>query len=275
MWPYPAIVAHRGGGILAPENTLAAMRCGHARGYRGVEFDVMLSQDGVPILMHDPILGRTVAGVGSIADYRAAQLLQMDAGTWFGTAFADEPVPSFAQVIEFCRAHDLWMNVEIKPVPGFEKATGAAVARMAQDYFASAGVSMSAASSTAPSTASTSAPGTRQNTAPGTLLPLLSSFSIEALVAAKSEAPDLPRGLLADRLPMDWREQLAITGAGSLHLNQRFLTAEAARAIKQAGVGLFCYTVNTISRAAEILEWGVDAFCTDRLDLIGSDFKTR
>ena len=90
MWPYPRIVAHRGAGILAPENTLAAMRCGHARGYRGVEFDVMLSQDGVPILMHDPELGRTVKGSGSVADYGAAQLMRMDAGSWFGTAFADE-----------------------------------------------------------------------------------------------------------------------------------------------------------------------------------------
>ena len=54
MWPYPRILAHRGGGTLAPENTLAALRCGLAYGYRAVEFDVMLASDGVPVVVHEP-----------------------------------------------------------------------------------------------------------------------------------------------------------------------------------------------------------------------------
>ena len=74
MWPYPRTLAHRGGGTLAPENTLAALRCGLAYGYRAVEFDVMLASDGVPVVVHDPELGRTVAGSGHINDYTAAQL---------------------------------------------------------------------------------------------------------------------------------------------------------------------------------------------------------
>ena len=52
--PYPRRVAHRGGGTLAPENTLAGLRCGLEHGFRGVKFDAMLAKDGVPILMHDP-----------------------------------------------------------------------------------------------------------------------------------------------------------------------------------------------------------------------------
>ena len=84
MWPYPRTVAHRGGGTLAPENTLAALRCGLAHGYRAVEFDVMLAKDGVPVVVHDVELGRTVAGSGAIPDYTAAQLAAMDAGGWFG-----------------------------------------------------------------------------------------------------------------------------------------------------------------------------------------------
>ena len=253
MWPYPRIIAHRGGGVMAPENTLAAMREGHARGYRGVEFDVMLSRDGVPILMHDPQFGRTVAGVGGVVDYSAAQLAGMDAGSWFGAAFFGEPVPSLAQVIDFCRANDVWMNVEIKPVPGFEYVTGEAVARILDGSFGAADQLTTAAAVVLP--------------------PLLSSFSVDALLAAKAVAPHLPRGLLVDRLPVDWRVQLAKTGAVSLHLNQQFLTQQDAREIRQAGFGLFCYTVNSAARATELLAWGVDAFCTDRLDLIGPDFS--
>ena len=74
MWPYPKVLAHRGGGRLAPENTLAAIRCGYEHGFRAVEFDVMLPADGVPILMHDDTLGRTVAGSGSVAELGSVEL---------------------------------------------------------------------------------------------------------------------------------------------------------------------------------------------------------
>ncbi len=120
MWSYPKVIAHRGAGKCAPENTLAAMQCGLDHGFHAVEFDVMLSKDGVPVLMHDPLFGRTVRGAGGVATTLASDLLKMDAGSWFSEAFAGETVPSYEQVVRFCQKNDIWMNVEIKPVPGFE-----------------------------------------------------------------------------------------------------------------------------------------------------------
>lgn len=61
-WPYPTHIAHRGGGHLAPENTLAALRTGVGHGFRMAEFDVKLSQDEVPFLLHDHTLDRTTDG---------------------------------------------------------------------------------------------------------------------------------------------------------------------------------------------------------------------
>ena len=61
-WPYPRWIAHRGGGTLAPENTLAAFRLGASHGYRMFECDVKLSSDGVPFLLHDDTLERTAVG---------------------------------------------------------------------------------------------------------------------------------------------------------------------------------------------------------------------
>jgi glycerophosphoryl diester phosphodiesterase len=87
IWPFPRIVAHRGGGTLAPENTLAGMRCAALHGFHAVEFDVMLAQDGVPVVIHDTRLGRTVAGDMDIASLPSAQLGAMDAGSWFGSGF--------------------------------------------------------------------------------------------------------------------------------------------------------------------------------------------
>ena len=245
MWPYPRTLAHRGGGTLAPENTLAALRCGLAYGYRAVEFDVMLASDGVPVVVHDPELGRTVAGSGHVSDYTAAQLGAMEAGAWFGPQFAGEGVPTFDAVVAYCKAQRIWMNVEIKPAPGVDVATGAAVARATRDYFA-------------------------KEIAAGELLPLLSSFSIVALEAARQAAPELARGWLVEAIPSDWAQKSKELGVAAIHCDHQQLMPELAREVKEAGYGLFCYTVNTPERASELLGWGVDGFCTDRIDIIPS-----
>jgi glycerophosphoryl diester phosphodiesterase len=249
VWPYPRILAHRGGGNLAPENTYAGLRRGMAAGYRAIEFDVMLARDGVPVLMHDPLLGRTVRGRGSVAGIDASALAAMDAGAWFGPEYAGEPVPLFADFAAYCKTHGVWMNVEIKPVPGFEDATGGVVARMAGALFADALAGGDLAGA-----------------------PLLSSFSEAALAAARRDAPRVPRALLLERLPQDWEARARALDVVALHLSRRFLTRQQARAVKAAGYGLFCYTVNDVEEARKLLGWGVDAFCTDRIDVFEPDF---
>lgn len=252
MWRYPKILAHRGGGTLAPENTMAGLRCGMQAGFRAIEFDVMLARDGVPVVMHDPFLGRTVPGSGHVYDYDALELAAMDAGGWFGRAHEGEPVPLFVEFAQFCKAHGVWMNIELKPAPGYEIETGGVVARIAAAMFA-------------------------DELAAGQMarVPLLSSFSIDALMAAREVAPQLPRACLMSELPPDWERRAREVGAVAIHTNHRHLTPQQARGVKAAGFGLFCYTVDEPARARELLDWGVDAFCTDRIDLIPPDFLTR
>jgi glycerophosphoryl diester phosphodiesterase len=252
MWPYPRVLAHRGSGALAPENTLAALRCGLAHGFHAVEFDVMLAGDGIPVVLHDAELGRTVAGSGKVPDFTAAELARMDAGGWFSPGFAGEPVPRYEEVFRFCLEHRIWMNVEIKPAPGFEAATGRAVAALTAQWLSDSAAAAALAA--------------------GWQAPLLSSFSHEALLAAKDAAPALARACLFDAIPDDWRARLLEAEALALHANHLKLTPALAAAVKQAGYGLFCYTVNDPARAREIRNSGVDAFCTDRIDLIGADF---
>jgi glycerophosphoryl diester phosphodiesterase len=174
----------------------------------------------------------------------------MDAGSWFGAQYAGEPVPLFADIARFCRAQGIWMNVEIKPVPGFEEQTGEVAAQVIAKVFASeiaAGV-------------------------PPQQLPLFSSFSFIAAQAAKRSLPQVPRAWLVDTIPADWQQRLRELDAVALHTNHKNLTPQMAHAIKAAGYGLFCYTVNEPERATEIRRWGVDGFCTDRIDLIPADF---
>jgi glycerophosphoryl diester phosphodiesterase len=254
MWKFPKILAHRGGGSLAPENTLAALRCGLSYGFRAVEFDVMLSGDGVPVLMHDPCLGRSVRGAGNVSDMDAQALGRMDAGAWFGPQFRGEPVPMYEDIVHFCKENGIWMNVEIKPAPGFERQTGQVVAQWTRRLFADE-LASRATGSGVPA------------------LPLLSSFSFDALLAAKAAAPEIARGFLVEAIAPDWLDRLRALDAVALHTNHKNLLPERAQAVKQEGYGLFCYTVNDRARAREILSWGVDALCTDRIDLIGPDFS--
>jgi glycerophosphoryl diester phosphodiesterase len=250
MWIYPKVVAHRGGGKLAPENTVAGLRAGLQYGFRAVEFDVMLARDGVAVVMHDPYLGRTVAGSGNVFDYDAVELVAMDAGLWFSSQYKGEPVPLFTQFMDFCREHGIWMNIEIKPAPGFEEATGTLVGTLVRAVF-----------------------GPEIGADDMARVPLLSSFSEAALAAAFAAAPNVPRGLLLESIVPDWEAKARALDAVAIHTDQKKLTQAQATAIKAAGFGLFCYTVNDPQRARTLFSWGVDGFCTDRIDVIGPDFR--
>ncbi len=243
MWNWPRMIAHRGGGSIAPENTIAGLAAALRAGYRAVEFDVMLAADGVPVLMHDERLGRTVAGRARVPELSSAALCAMDAGKWFGAVFAGERVPLYQSALDFCVAHKLWMNVEIKPAAGHEAQTGAAVARLTREWLGP--------------------------DAAGQVL--FSSFSTSALEAAQAAAPDIARGWLLNRLPADWLTQAQALQLSSVHLNHRHLNAESSARIRDYGYGLFCYTVNTQSAWQRLAALRVDAICTDRIDLFPAD----
>ena len=243
-WPYPRIIAHRGGGTLAPENTLAGLRVAKELGFGGVEFDVMLSADATPILMHDQTLERTTSGSGAIDMTAFSDMLKLDAGSWFSPEFVGELVPSFERAGRLCVELGLWANVEIKPAKGYEAETGRAAALLARELWRGAPVQ-----------------------------PLLGSFRPQALAAAKEAAPELPRGALTKEIPPDWQSHMEELDCVSLHCDYRMLLPQQARAVHDAGYWLVCWTVNDPAIARVLFDWGADAVITDRLDLIPPDFR--
>lgn len=241
-WPYPHIVAHRGGGKLAPENTLAAIDVGARHGHTMIEFDVKLSQDGQIFLLHDDNLERTSNSQGVAGALTWQQLQKVDAGSWYSDVFSGEPLPLLCQVAERCRRHGMMANIEIKPTTGTEAHTGEVVALAARELWR------------------------------GMTAPLLSSFAVSALEAAQHAAPELPRGLLLDSWRDDWRELATRLGCVSVHLNHRLLDNARIVQLQEAGLKILAWTVNQPRRAAQLLRWGVDAICTDAIAVIGPDF---
>jgi len=238
-WPYPRYIAHRGAGKLAPENTLAAMRAGYALGYRMVEFDVKLSGDGVPFLLHDDTLDRTTSGRGRADGLTWAELSKLDAGRWHSPAFAGEPLPMLEQVARWAIANDVACNVEIKPMPGCERATGAAVALDALSLWRGSRVQ-----------------------------PLLSSFSEEALAAARGAVPELPRAMLYEHIPADWKESLSRLECVALDTDYRELSAAIVGAAHEAGYKVLTYTANDPAIVSRLAGWNVDGIITDAIDVI-------
>lgn len=241
-WPYPRLIAHRGGGRLAPENTLAGMQAGAAHGFRMFEYDVKLSKDDVLILLHDDNVDRTTDGHGPAREKTYAELSALDAGAWHSPAFAGQRIPTLEDVARYTLAQGIASNVEIKPCPGRESETGTAVALAVERLWHGAAVA-----------------------------PLLSSFSEEALAAAHVAAPLLPRGLLLEKIPTDWRDRMVQHDCVSINVNQKDVTQEFLEQVHEAGYRLAAWTVNDPQRARLLLDWGVDAIFTDELAAIGPD----
>lgn len=235
-WPYPKLFAHRGGGRLAPENTLSAIRLGQSIGYRAAEFDVKLTRDDVAILLHDATLDRTTSGHGLAGDRDWAELAGLDAGAWHSETYRGEPLARFDEAAKALLSGGSLANVEIKPSPGRERETGLKVAAATVALWAGA-----------------SAP------------PLLSSFSLEALLAAKEVAPVLPRGWLVDAPAEEDFDRLDRLEAVSLHFSHRYATPVLLDRIHASGRRAMVWTVNEVPTAEALLAWGVDGLFTDNL----------
>lgn len=241
-WPYPRWIAHRGAGLFAPENTLAAFRQGASCGWRMFECDAQISADGVVFLMHDATLERTTNGHGLGCDQPWPALSRLDAGAWHSPASQGEPLPQLADLARFCLDKHLFLNIEIKPAPGQETPTGHAVAREAARLWQGA-----------------------------TSAPLLTSFASDALAAAQQTAPHLPRGLLVDRLWEGWLEKAQELDCVAVVCNHLLCDATTMSRIHSQGMRCLCYTVNAPQRAEHLLALGMDGIITDRIDLFEPD----
>jgi glycerophosphoryl diester phosphodiesterase len=234
---FPRWIAHRGAGKLAPENTLAAFRLGASFGYRAFECDAKLSADGVPFLLHDATLERTTNGSGTAGERPWGELARLDAGDWHSRAYAGEPIASLELIARYVQRNGFTLNVEIKPTPGAERATGEAVALACERWWQ------------------------------GATTPLLfSSFRPEALQAAQAAVPAIPRALLVDTPRDDAFDTARALGCVAMVTNFAMMDAALVAQLHSAGMRALCYTVNDEAEAQRLLALGIDGIITDAVD---------
>jgi glycerophosphoryl diester phosphodiesterase len=227
-------MGHRGVAGLAPENTLPSFRKVAECGLEWVEFDVMLTGDGVPVLFHDDDLKRTTGISGLMAETPAERVLALDAGVWFAPEFAGATVPSLEESIELALELGLRINMEIKPSKGANRETATtAVSELSRIW---------------------------PETAP---VPLVCSFETDCLEIARDLRPDWPRALVVFDLPKDWREQVDRLDCASFHIYHGLMTEPLVREVKAMGLAVASFTVNELELARRLYDMGVDCLITD------------
>jgi len=237
-WPYPRLIAHRGAGFSAPENTLAAFKLGYESGFRMFECDAKLSADGTAYLLHDPTLGRTTNGKGAAHRLTWAELQSLDAGSWHSEAFRLERLIKLGELGKFCIDNNCMLNIEIKPSPGFERITGAKVAEQALQIWRDYPVQ-----------------------------PLLTSFNPICLAAAKASAPSLPRGLLVHKFTRKWHRIVHELGCTAVIFEKSLCNNRVLTLSQKLGLRCGAYTVNKLEEARALIHAGVEMIITDQLDM--------
>lgn len=239
----PRVIAHRGAPRLAPENTLDGLAVAKAHGAQWTEFDVTLSADGIPMVIHDDTLERTTNGHGAVSDYTAAELSQLSAGAWFGAAFTHCRLPTLAQYLQAAAELGLGINVELKPIAN---AQCAALCQAVLDTLAS----------TWPTTLPT---------------PLLSSFSADNLRMLRRLNCPYPLAFNTSRWSGVAQHAALELGCFSLHANAKYLTITQVEANSAAGLKTLAYTVNDADTATKLFAWGVSAVFSDIPDLLTAE----
>lgn len=129
----PILIAHRGGSLEAPENTMSAFRHAVEIGMRFVELDVQMTRDGELVVIHDETLDRTTNGSGPVRDYTLEEIRRFDAGSAFDARYAGEQVPTLREVLELCVEAGVGVVIELKAPEiniGMEEKVAAIVGEM-------------------------------------------------------------------------------------------------------------------------------------------------
>jgi glycerophosphoryl diester phosphodiesterase len=225
-------VAHRGHSAVAPENTLPALVGAARAGATLVEFDVRVTADGVPVVIHDRTVNRTTTGTGRVWDQRADEIAELDAGSWFGPGHAGLRVPLLTEALAALRPTAAELLLEIKP-PATLDEVKAVLATLAEYDLLDRTV--------------------------------VQSFDADVVRKVRQVAPEVRRGLLVFRFDAETVElsrELGLTFCNP-PVEDVLKGAPTMAALTGAGVGVLPWTANDITRWRALADAGVAGLITD------------
>jgi glycerophosphoryl diester phosphodiesterase len=227
------VIAHRGASGHAPENTLAAFKRALALGATFIETDLQLSRDSRFVAIHDDTVNRTTNGQGKVHDLSLAELRRLDAGSWFGSEFTGERIPTLDEILEFAGKHDVVFYLELKPSGswGGEHALVGALRSSGQ-----------------------------------IARTIVISYDAGILGALRKIEPTLMTGLLFDgqiELPL---QRAVEVGARQLAVRSDLVTPALLAEARKRDLQVVCWTVNQPAHMRLLIEAGVDGIMSDYPD---------
>ncbi|MDY3558291.1 glycerophosphodiester phosphodiesterase [Gemmata sp. JC673] len=237
--PKVEIVAHRGASYDAPENTVAALRLAWDQKADGSEFDIYLTKDGKLAVIHDKDTKRTAGVSKSVADSTFDELHALDVGSWKGAKFKGEPLPSLGDMLAVVPdGKRVFVEVKCGPeaVPELVRALTASKLLPEQT-------------------------------------PVI-AFDAAVVAALKKARPEVPAYWLVSLAPRKGAKAPTaaevIAKAKEIKADGVDLSASAAldeafaKAVREAGLKLYVWTVNDVEVAKRMVRLGVDGITTDR-----------
>ncbi len=237
----PAIIAHRGASVDAPENTPAAFREAWNQKADGIELDIWLTKDGRIVVIHDGSTKRTTDKNLVVRDHPLEELRKLDAGVWKGEKWKSEPIPTLEETLGELPVGKL-IYIEIKCGPEVLPELARVISKAGK---------------------------------PAEQLRII-GFNFETLVKSKALMPEVKTLWLVsgskDKITGKTTypdlaaisEKASAAGMAGLDLNMGFpLDAAAVAAIKAKGLTLAVWTVNDPATAKRFAATGVDAINTD------------
>ena len=236
------VIGHRGASAYYPENTMSAFRAAYEMGAEMVELDILLSKDGIPVVIHDETLERTTSGTGKVVEHTYAELSQLDAGSWFGEEHAGEKIPTLEEVVKFAKGK-IALNIEIKTEAvsdeiknGIEeKAYEIVKMHDMQDHV------------------------------------LFSSFDYRAITHLNGLNVNIAVALLYDKQQSGSsgpKELIRTYGADAFNCSYRQFSKRWASETSEADIPVFIYTVNSRRKMKKMIRRGANGIFSDKPDVL-------
>ncbi len=225
-------LAHRGYKAKAPENTLISFELARQIGADGVELDVQKTRDGQLVVIHDETVDRTTNGTGWIKNLDYATIRTWDAGNWFLPKYSGERVPLLAEVLDWAKAHTMFLNIELKTTKVPYQEIEEDVLRLVDQFDLNGQV-------------------------------LYSSFNHFSIQKIKQLNPTAQTGVLyAQPLVEPWLYAKRL-GATALHPEFHFVDEALIQGCKAYGIQVNPYTVNELYDLQTMIDLEVDSIISD------------
>jgi glycerophosphoryl diester phosphodiesterase len=237
----PLIIGHRGASAVAPENTIAAFREALAVGADGIEFDVRLTRDGVPVVIHDSTLRRTGGLPHRVADLTWAEISKVDVGSWFSASFANETVPGLGELFTLLHSNNSTLYLEMKSDSASDqRALAEACAKTIGEHAAKERVIVECFQLPA--------------------LRILKEIDPEIKTVALFEPSFTNPSVLSDQRIIN---QARDVGAAALALHHRLARESLVQKAKDAGLHVAVWTVDDPAWIGKAKKIGIDALITN------------